>query len=523
MLCKVFCACCTGLEAVIITVEADVTPGISFYLVGLPDSAVKESQQRISTALTHYGYRIPGRRIVINMAPANIRKEGSAFDIAIAIGIICASGQIPQGNIPQERLNSFLIMGELALDGNLRTFSGALPIAIKAAETGFSGCIFPYEAARECAEIDNIAIFAAKDIKDVIDILSSPEESQHLLATNIFNRPSASCNSTDPKVFEYDFADVKGQLCAKTALEIAAAGSHNIILAGSPGCGKTFMAKCLPSIMPPLSREESIETSKIYSISGMLQTSSGFMKERPFRAPHHTSTASALIGGGHSSLPGEISLAHNGILLLDEFCEFSRNIIETLRQPMEEGTIQISRVKQKYLYPANFMLVATMNPCPCGFYGSSQHHCNCSAASIIKYNSRISGPILDRIDLHVFVNPVETSDLLENRLEKLNESSHTIAQRVAAAREIQYERFKNKKYNTNSNIPASKIDHYCSLGLKERNYIKGIISKLGLSARSYTRILKISRTIADLDGKDFISLEHISKALQYRGGITHQL
>lgn len=344
MLCKVFCACCSGLEAVIITVEADVTPGICFYLVGLPDSAVKESQQRISTALIHNGYRIPGRRIVINMAPANIRKEGSAFDLAIAIGIICASGQIPQEYITQEQLNSFLIMGELALDGTLRTFPGALPIALKAAGNGFSGCIFPYGAAKECTEIEDIPIFAAKDIKEVIEILHSPEECPHYLATNIF-KPSSKSYATPG--YEYDFAQVKGQQSAKNALEIAAAGSHNIILAGAPGCGKTLMAKCLPSIMPPLTKEESIETSKIYSISGIVQNHSGFMKERPFRAPHHTSTVTALIGGGQSSLPGEISLAHNGILFMDEFCEFSRSIIETLRQPMEDGTIQISRVKHK--------------------------------------------------------------------------------------------------------------------------------------------------------------------------------
>ena len=518
MLCKVFCACCSGLEAVIITVEADVTPGISFYLVGLPDSAVKESQQRISTALNHYGYRIPGRRIVINLAPANIRKEGSAFDIAIAIGIICASGQIPQGSIPQERLNSFLIMGELALDGTLRTFPGALPIAIKAAECGFWGCIFPYEAAKECTEIDNIPIFAAKDISEVLEILHSPEECHHLLASNIFSPTGCSSPITN---YEYDFAQVKGQQSAKSALEIAAAGSHNIILTGTPGCGKTLMAKCLPSIMPPLTKKESIETSQIYSISGILQNHNGFMKERPFRAPHHTSTVTALVGGGQSSLPGEISLAHNGILFMDEFCEFPRNVIDTLRQPMEDGFIQVSRVKHKYLYPSNFMLVATMNPCPCGYYGSSHHPCNCSTASIMKYISKISGPILDRIDLHVFVNPVDTTELMA--ADNNNECSSTIAKRVIAAREIQYERYKNERFTTNSNIPASRIDHFCSLGSKERNFIKGIINKLGLSARSYSRILKISRTIADLDGKDFISLEHISKALLYRGSTMHQL
>lgn len=515
MLCKVFCACCSGVDAVIITVEADVSQGISFYLVGLPDSAVKESQQRISTALNHYGYRIPGKRIVINMAPANIRKEGSAFDIAIAIGIICASGQLGRNNISQERLDKFLIMGELALDGTLRKFPGALPIALKAAEEGFSGCIFPVEAALECSEIGNISIYAASNIKDVIDILSNEDENHKY---HISNLTVPKSKKEESSAYEYDFAQVKGQEGAKRALVIAAAGSHNILLSGAPGCGKSLMAKCLPSIMPPLTAEESIETSKIYSVSGILQNQNGFIRMRPFRAPHHTTTIVALTGGGSSSLPGEISLAHNGILFLDEFCEFPRHILETLRQPMEEGVIQISRVKNKYIYPASFMLVATMNPCPCGNYGSPTHHCTCTTASILKYTSRISGPILDRIDLQVAVNPVDAASLINIGHTGGNvETSATIAQRVLKARNIQYERYKKEKFNTNSRIPVSKLEYYCNLRTKEKEYIKGIIAKLGLSARSYSRILKISRTIADLDGKDFISLEHISLALQYRG------
>ena len=520
MLCKVFCAYCSGLDAVIITIEADVDKGISFYLVGLPDSAVKESQQRISTALNHYGFRIPGKRIVINMAPANIRKEGSAFDIAIAIGILCASGQISQDTISQERLNRFLIMGELALDGSLRSFSGALPIAITAAQNGFEGCIFPIEAAMECSELESIPIYAASDIREVLEILESDEIGSRYLISNIIGEHSGKARP--PIEHEYDFAQVKGQQSARLALEIAAAGYHNIILSGVPGCGKTLMAKCLPSIMPALTFEKSIETSKIYSVSGILQNMGGFIKEAPFRTPHHTTTVTAFAGGGHSSLPGEMSLAHNGILFMDEFCEFPRHIIEALRQPMEDGTIQISRVKNKYLYPADFMLVATMNPCPCGFYGSTAHNCTCSTASIIKYTSRISGPILDRIDLHVAVSSVDPASLINiGNTPAAVESSSTIAARVLKARNIQYERYKGERFNTNSRIPASKLEYYCNIGTKERGYIKGVVTKLGLSARSYSKILKISRTIADLDGKDFISLEHISKALQYRSSLPH--
>ncbi len=526
MLYKVFCACCQGIEAVLVTVEVDISPGISFYLVGLPDNAVKESQQRIGAALGHYGYRIPGRKIIINMAPADMKKEGSAFDITIAIGILCASGQIPDDKIPQERLSRFIIMGELALDGTLRKFTGALPIAAQAAKLGFQACIFPEESAEECAEIDDITIFGAGNIQDVIEILCSPETACHHIANN--REETTTRNGFRHNIFyspttcpphEYDFADIKGQTKAKFGMEIAAAGNHNIILTGSPGCGKSLLAKSLPSILPPLSKKETVETSKIYSVAGLLSQQHGFIKRRPFRSPHHTATISSLTGGGNNGAPGEISLANNGVLFLDEFCEFSRSAIEILRQPMEDGEILISRVRHKYRYPANFMLVATMNPCPCGFYGSDGNRCTCSSHAISRYLSHLSGPILDRIDLQIFMKPVTTCELTgisSNAASPPTECSATIAARVLKAREIQYHRFKNEQFCTNSRIPSSQLEHFCKIGSNERKFLESIVNKLGLSARSYARLLKISRTIADLDGEDFISLAHISKALQFR-------
>ena len=537
MLCKVFCASCSGIDAVLITVEVDITPGISFYLVGLPDIAVKESQQRIGTALNRFGYRIPGRKIVINMAPANIRKEGSAFDSTIAVGILCASGQIPPEEIPQERLSKFLIMGELALDGSLRKFHGALPIAAHAAQMGFEACIFPTESASECAELDNITIFGADNLLDIIKILKSPEEAHSKITdtqtvTNATTTASGAGNTAGSAALaENDFALIKGQSVAKMGMEIAAAGNHNIILVGSPGCGKTLLAKSLPTILPPLSKKEAIETSKVYSVAGLLQNQHGFIKERPFRAPHHTATVSSLTGGGSNGMPGEISLAHNGVLYLDEFCEFSRTAIEVLRQPMEDGIIQISRVKNKYTYPANFMLVASMNPCPCGYYGSDQRQCNCSSSAITRYMGHLSGPILDRIDLQIMLKPVKSHEIVpqlemvtEDGLqtgENMPECSATIAARVLEARKIQMHRFRNESFFTNSRIPASRLEQYCRIGSREVKFIRHIMEKFNLSARSYVRLLKISRTIADLDGKDFISLAHISKALQFRNHLTN--
>lgn len=504
MFTKVYCASCKGLEVDTVTVEVDVSDGICFYLVGLADNAVKESQQRISSALNRYGYRIPGKKIVINLAPANIRKEGSAFDVPIALGIIAASGQYSF-----DWLNDFLIMGELALDGSLRGIKGALPIAIHAAQHGFKGCILPKESAQECSQVDGITIFAAENFKDVIDILSTPDECSNKIVER---------RDKEEKVqWEYDFADVKGQHLAKKGLEIAAAGGHNAILIGSPGSGKTFMAKCLPSILPPMEREEALETSKIYSVAGLLKNSGGLITQRPFRSPHHTSTIQALAGS--IGMPGEVSLAHNGVLFTDEIAEFGRASLEILRQPLEDREIQVCRAKTRVCYPASFMLVAAMNPCPCGYLNDPCKTCTCSSSAVMKYTSKISGPLMDRIDIQLNVKNASPNDIV-GLSGKMEEPSSAIAERVKRARDIQLARYRGENFYTNAQIPPGKLSLYCQIGNKERLFLKKIISKQGLSARGYARILKISRTIADLDGDDFISLAHISKAVQFKLNIN---
>lgn len=504
MLSKVYCASCKGLEATTVTVEVEVSDGICFYLVGLADNAIKESQQRIGSALGKFGYRIPGKKIIINLAPANLRKEGSAFDAAIAIGILTASGQI------ETRWNEdFLIMGELALDGSLRPIDGALPIAIHAAEKGFKGCILPKESAAECSEVDGTTIFYAQTLEDIINILTSPETASSYIPLRREYVPK--------KEWEYDFADVKGQAFAKKGLEIAAAGGHNAILVGSPGCGKTFMAKCIPSILPPMEKQEAIETSKVYSIAGLLKSAGGLIRERPFRSPHHTSTIQSLAGS--LGMPGEVSLAHNGVLFADEIAEFGRASLEILRQPLEDREIQVCRAKTRVCYPASFMLIAAMNPCPCGYLNDPKKNCTCSSSAIMKYAGKLSGPLMDRIDIQLNVKSVSPEDIVG--LGKTREEpSREIAKRVKAARDIQLERFKGENFYTNAQIPAGKLAKYCRIGEREQLFLKNFIARQGISARGYSRILKISRTIADLDGKDFISLEHISKAVQLKLNIN---
>lgn len=504
MLSKVYCASCKGLEATTVTVEVEVSDGICFYLVGLADNAIKESQQRIGSALGKFGYRIPGKKIIINLAPANLRKEGSAFDAAIAIGILTASGQI------ETRWNEdFLIMGELALDGSLRPIDGALPIAIHAAEKGFKGCILPKESAAECSEVDGTTIFYAQTLEDIINILTSPDTASSYIPLRREYVPK--------KEWEYDFADVKGQAFAKKGLEIAAAGGHNAILVGSPGCGKTFMAKCIPSILPPMEKQEAIETSKVYSIAGLLKSAGGLIRERPFRSPHHTSTIQSLAGS--LGMPGEVSLAHNGVLFADEIAEFGRASLEILRQPLEDREIQVCRAKTRVCYPASFMLIAAMNPCPCGYLNDPKKNCTCSSSAIMKYAGKLSGPLMDRIDIQLNVKSVSPEDIV-GLGKTCEEPSREIAKRVKAARDIQLERFKGENFYTNAQIPAGKLAKYCRIGEREQLFLKNFIARQGISARGYSRILKISRTIADLDGKDFISLEHISIAVQLKLNIN---
>lgn len=526
MVCKVYCACCSGLEVSIVTVEVAVSEGVQLYLVGLPDSAVKESQQRIGSALEYYGFRIPGKKIVVNLAPANIRKEGSAFDTAIAVGILLATGQIsgidPSGS---------LILGELALDGSLRPVPGALPVIIHARDAGKKACIMPRSSAAEGAGIEGIEVYRADNLKDVIDILCRREGYEEKLV-----RPGSGATDAEEPLpaCEYDFADVKGQRNAKFALEIAAAGGHNVIMTGSPGSGKTFMAKCLQGILPPMTKEESIETSKIYSVAGLLG-SGPLMRRRPFRAPHHTITVTALTGGGNNGLPGEISLAHNGVLFCDEFTEFDRRAIDVMRQPLEDGIIQVSRVKGKYCYPARFMFVAAMNPCPCGFLFDEPGRCGCSGSAISRYRGKISGPVYDRIDINLKIRKLGSDDLVRTAAGRggtaglrsvKEESSAEIAERVMLARGIQNERFRKngETFFTNSAIPAPGLSRYCALGREELLFMKKIAGGTGMTARGFSRILKIARTIADVEcarsGSDDISsgirTSHLAAAITLR-------
>ena len=509
MLFKCFCASCVGIEAVTVTVEVDMSNGVGLRLVGLPDNAVKESLMRVVAALTGYGFRIPGRRILINLAPADIRKEGSSYDLAIAIGMLAVSEQIvaPLGG-------EYLLLGELALDGRLRPVPGALPIAVHAREAGFQGCIFPRESAMEAVDLEGLEIYGVETLAQVIDILSGNRDMRECL----MRRESA------PEPFLRhgpDFREVKGQPAAKRGLEIAAGGGHNLVLIGSPGSGKTMMASCLPSILPPMSREESVETSKIYSVCGCSIGRSGLMRERPFRTPHHSASLVSLIGGGALAHPGEISLSHNGVLYLDELTLFPRSILDALRQPLEDGRVTISRARYKVTYPASFMLIASMNPCPCGYYGDGTGRCHCTPQQIATYMARISGPLMDRLDMHIQCDNVAAEELL-GRVDE--EPSALIAERVLRAREIQLARFRGESARrpngegifTNAQMDASMLRRYCALGPRETSFLTDAIRKLNLSARAYSRILKLARTIADLAGSSAITLPHLSEAIRFR-------
>ena len=503
MLIKVFGAAVQGIDATLITIEVNSSRGCMFYLVGLPDSTVKESHQRIISALQVNGYRLPTSNIVINMAPADIRKEGSAYDLPLAIGILAASEIIQP-----EKLSRYLLMGELSLDGSLQPIKGVLPIAIKARELGFEGMIVPQQNAREAAVVNNLKVYGVGNIKEVIEFFNGKQE---LNPTFINTREEFYAQQTD---FDLDFAEVKGQENVKRALEVAAAGSHNVLLIGAPGSGKSMLAKRLPSILPPLSLGESLETTKIHSVAGKLGKEGGLISKRPFRDPHHTISTVAMTGGGSFPQPGEISLAHNGILYLDELPEYQRNVLEVLRQPLEDRKITVARIRCNVEYPASFMLVASMNPCPCGYYNHPTKACVCSPGQVQKYLNRISGPLLDRIDLQIEVTPLPFEKMADNRP---GESSATIRERVIRARQIQEERYADiPGIYCNAQMNSKLLALHARPDDKGLTLLKNAMNRLNLSARAYDRILKVSRTIADLEGAELIQPSHLAEAISYR-------
>ena len=503
MLVKVYAAALQGIDATIVTIEVNSSRGIKFFLVGLPDSAVKESHERIISALQVNGYRFPSRQIVVNMAPADIRKEGSAYDLPLAIGILASAGEVSE-----EKLSKYLIMGELSLDGSLQPIKGALPIAISARAQGYEGFILPKQNAREAAVVNNLNVYGVENIKEVIEFFNGERE---LEQTIVNTREEFYQNQSD---FFYDFADVKGQESVKRALEIAAAGGHNVIMIGAPGSGKSMMAKRLPSILPPLSLSESLETTKIHSVAGKLSKNDSLIATRPFRSPHHTISQVAMVGGGSNPQPGEISLAHNGLLFLDELPEFNRSVLEVLRQPLEDRHISISRAKYSLDYPASFMLVASMNPCPCGYYNHPTKACVCNPGQVHRYLNRISGPLLDRIDIQIEIVPVTFEKMAE---QKQAENSATIRERVIKARKIQEERFANHPgIYCNAQMESKLLHQYANPDEKGLNLLRTAMTRLNLSARAYDRILKVARTIADLEGSESIQSNHLAEAISYR-------